>query len=115
MKLSPSDVRMLAIFGRRIAKAASLDVVCSNTVKTFGKICAWPAIRLVYSTGAAGWREWRAESNGVKDETHRDYPKPGRNEFTVFFDSNGGQSGFISIDRGSARAEAVLEVVSPQV
>ena len=115
MKLSPSDVRMLAIFGRRISKASSLDAVVSHTFKTLRKVGAGPAIRLVYSTGAAVWREWRAESNGVKDETHRDYPKPGRSEFTVFFDSNSGQSGFISIDRGSARADAVLEVIAPQV
>jgi signal transduction histidine kinase len=115
MRIPESHARAIAAFGRRIAKAPTIDVIASDTFKMLRRLGADCPMRLVYSPSPAVWREWKEDSNGVANQIYGTYPKPRKRELTIFFDSNDGQSGFISIERKNAKADGLLEVLAQQV
>src|ERR1700757_4454873 len=115
MRIHEPDARALAAFGRRIAKAATIDGIVSDPFKMWRGLGAHCPIRLVYSPSPAVWHEWTEDAKGMASQVYPNYPKPGKGELAIFFDSSDGQSGFISIKRENAKAGGTLEILAPQV
>jgi signal transduction histidine kinase len=115
MPLSPTDVRRIAAFGRRVAKAPMVEVIVSEAFKTLKAIANIEELRIVYSPSPSFWNEWNASTNSVEVRRNDERPAPVKGHFTVLFDPDNSQSGFVSVKTRGRKAAAAMEILAPEI
>lgn len=114
MELSKSDLRRIADFTRKVAKASSVELVISEAFETLKEIADITQMRIVYSPAPSRWNEWRAGRTSLEVRPHEEWPSPEKKVETVFFDRENDKAGFISADKKS-RTTPALQLVGPSV
>jgi len=112
---SQSEIRQIAEFVRKIAKASNVDAVISEAFITLKDIAKIDRVRIVYSPSPSKWTEWKADKHGIEVRPHDEWPSPEKKSVTVPFDPENGHCGFISTDHKGNKVRPALEIIAPEV
>jgi signal transduction histidine kinase len=115
MDLSPKDIRHVTEFVRKIAKAPHIETIVSEAFATLHKTAGVRAMRIVYSGTRGTWKEWSASVNSVEVRSHDEWPPAQRGHSTAVFDFADSRAGYVSVDKKSAKAAQMIELMAPQV
>jgi signal transduction histidine kinase len=115
MGLSQSDIQRTAEFVRKVTKAPSVEAVVSETFKALKAIAGIDRLQIVYSPSPSRWTEWKAAEDGLEVRSCDECPRPEKKKFTVSFDAENIQSGFISADKKGEKVGSALEIIAPEV
>jgi signal transduction histidine kinase len=115
MALSQRDIQLIAEFVRTATKAANVETVISATFQTLKQLARVDRVRIVYAPNPGRWIEWKAAKNTLGMKLHDEWPAPDKKAFTVLFEAENAQSGFMSSERTKGKASEALEMVAPQV
>jgi len=115
MGLSQSDVRQVAAFVRKIAKAPNPEAIVSETFQLLKGLAKIDRVRIVYSPVPGRWTEWISSSAALEVRTLEEWPEPENKSATAFFDTDSEHSGFVSTTVANEKARLALDVVAPEV
>src|ERR1041384_514619 len=115
MGLSQSDVRQIAAFVRKIAKAPNPEAIVSETFQLLKRLAKIDRVRVVFSPAPGRWTEWISSSDALEVRTHEEWPAPEKKTATAFFDTDSEHSGFVSTDDGAEKVRLALDVVASEV
>ncbi len=115
MGLSPSDIRVVAGFVRKVTKAPNVENVISESFEALKTVARANEIRIVYLSAPSVWKACRTSARTAEVRTHDELPAPEKKALTIFFDPENDNAGFISVDKKNDKARAALELMTPGV